>query len=319
MSFYAGFDIGGTNARMTLFDADLEPGPSARRTIRNHGTPEEIVEVMLDLLAESTDTLKAIDAVGVGLAAQLSADGELVVNAPNLGWRDVKFAEQLRQGLDSRGVHPDVAVVNDLSAQVWGERLAGVAQGFDDVLAVYVGTGVGGAMICSGQLLTGGGGKAGEIGHAKVVVGGRQCGCGGQGCLEAYAGGVHLEAQVQALGFENDHPSQLLKSADEAVANGHAELAELWRRVSDYLAITVANAVTLLNPNLLVIGGGVLNNLDELRSRFLSKTTPLIAEAARDDLEIRQAQLGDLGGVLGAAALAARVQDPRLSDNNLNT
>ena len=174
-----------------------------------------------------------------------------------------------------------------------------------DVLAVYVGTGVGGALVCNGRLIVGGGGKAGEVGHSKVVVGGRPCGCGGFGCVEAYAGGVHLEQMIAHAvpEYGND-----LARADAAWAD-EDHIHEIWQRATDYLSIVIANACTLLNPSVLLLGGGVLENLPNYRAELLRKISPLIVEPARDELQIRFGEL-DEAGVLGAALLAQSQPGP---------
>ncbi len=288
--YVAGFDIGGTNARLSIFVEDsFDVVYEDRQGTRGVGTAEEMASLVAGMVAESG---LDVSAVGIGLAAQLSKGGKTVVNAPNLGWRNVGFAE-----LVEAQTQTSVRVVNDLNALAWGEFVYGAGRDHDDILAVYVGTGVGGAAICDGVLVEGHGGVAGEIGHAKVNVGGRLCGCGERGCVEAYAGGVHLEKQVAAINAEFD-----LSQADAGLDD--AELANLWSQSTDYLAITVANACTLLNPGLLLLGGGVLSNLPHFRQQFLEKLPGVILEAARRDLEIQFGELGDRAGMIGAAQLA---------------
>ncbi|MBA2662392.1 MAG: ROK family protein [Bradymonadaceae bacterium] len=322
MKLLAGFDVGGTNARLCLYDASFTIVGQARTRVREATAPEEIAATLLGLLDKvlASDELDAavidaavIDAVGIGLAGQLSVDGELVVNAPNLGWRDVALAQMLREHLAPAHGTARVKVVNDLSALLWGEHAAGAVAGASDVLAVYVGTGVGGAILAGGRLIDGAGGKAGEIGHFKVAVGGRLCGCGQRGCLEAYVGGIHLESQVAELAhahdiaqvFMGDEREIVDLSRADALSHSVAELDALWERASDYLALSLANACTLLNPAVLLLGGGVLANCFDLRERVLTKTLPLVLAAARSDMDIRLPTLGEEAGMLGAALLAS--------------
>lgn len=308
MTYHAGFDIGGTHARVAIYDETFEKCATDKRRIRGTTSPAEISSVIADLLAETlAETLagltenspqeshQTVDTIGIGIAGQLADAGERVVNAPNLGWRDVPFADMVRQETDAR-----VRVVNDLSALLWGERHDGAAKGCDDVLAAFVGTGFGGAILAGGHLIDGAGGKAGEIGHSKVVVNGRLCGCGQRGCVEAYVSGVHLERQLEELGLEPD-----LAVADRQASKRNGPVADLWQTATDMLAMTLANAVTLLNPGVLLLGGGVLDNLPYFRSETLARLQPQILEAAASDLDIRFAELGDDAGPLGAAILAA--------------
>lgn len=287
----AGFDIGGTNARVRVYDHDLNIVHEARTSTRGDSSPAAIAAKMNALLGDCPP----IEAAGVGIAGLLSADGRVVANAPNLGWRNIDFIEVLEEAIPGRRF----VLANDLNAMLWGELHAGAVRGATDVLAVYVGTGVGGAIVSGGQLVLGGGGKAGEIGHSKVVVGGRQCGCGQRGCVEAYAGGVHLEQLVSEAAPELGRD---LAAAD-AVAATDARIEGVWETATDYLAIVVANACTLLNPSVLLLGGGILENLPNYQLLFLRKLTPLIVEPARADLEIKFGEL-DEAAVLGAALLA---------------
>lgn len=297
MSHHAGFDIGGTNARLAVYDESFERIATARTRIRDATDPASIVTAMKSLLDDTHDG--DIASVGIGIAGQLGESGEVVVNAPNLGWRNVRFAELVRAE-----IAPSVGVFNDLSALMWGERHSGAIQGCDDVLAAFVGTGFGGAILAGGKLIDGAGGKAGEIGHCKVEVGGRLCGCGQRGCVEAYVSGVHLERQLQDLGLDPD-----LAAADEQASKRNGPVAELWQHATDMLALTIANAVTLMNPAVLLLGGGVLDNLEYFRSETIAKILPQVLAAAAADLDVRFAELGDDAGVLGAALLAA--QAPR--------
>lgn len=322
---FAGFDIGGTNARLSLFDDAWSTLTEVRHTVRGGSRPDQVTQTMHAMLMEAVDEAgvdpTALEAVGVGIAGQLDAAGEVVINAPNLGWRDVAFAKLVSETLtDDFGAH-HTRIVNDLSALLWGEYAAGAVRDTGDVLAVYVGTGVGGAILAQGRLVDGAGGKAGEIGHSKVVPGGRLCGCGQRGCVEAYAGGVHLEKMaaeiaeregIDAVSRPGEEITADLGEADRLAADGHPDFDELWQTATDYLALTMANACTLLNPAVLLLGGGVLLNLEEFRGRVLSKVPPLVLEAARDDLEIRFPELGDDAGVLGAAKLAKVYQDDQL-------
>lgn len=293
----AGLDIGGTHARLRVFDdAFTEVVHQARRRIRGATAPPQVIATIAELLAEAPDVTR----VGIGFAGLLSADGRIVHNSPNLHWRDVPFGELL----DERLPQHHVRVTNDLNAMLWGEHMRGVATDVDDALAVYVGTGIGGALMVDGRLLLGAGGKAGEIGHTKVIVGGRSCGCGGQGCIEAYAGGVALERQTAQLRPDLVSDGLVdLAAADLATADDPA-LRDVWDEATDLLARVIANCCTLLNPGVLVLGGGIVANLPNYRSLLLQKVPPLVVDATRDDLEIRFGVLEE-AAVLGAAMLAA--------------
>lgn len=309
--------MGGTNARAHLFDEQLQSLGGAQTRIRGAADPEQMTETLLELLIDICDQAgvepASMEAIGLGLAGQLSVDGLTVRNAPNLGWRDVPFAQLFKETLQKgAGVQPSVRLINDLNAQLWGEHLAGVVRGIQDVLAVYVGTGVGGAILSGGRLITGAGNNAGEIGHSKVVAGGRPCGCGEQGCVEAYAGGINLERRLAELLDSSPDPelttlrtgNRIDLGAADKLAIDHPSVGQIWEEATDFLALIIANACTLLNPAALLIGGGVFENCHHFRSITLQKAIPLVLAVSREVLEVRQPSLGGLSGMLGAADLA---------------
>lgn len=293
----AGFDIGGTHARLRVFDDAFENVVyEERRRIRGATAPDQIVATITEMLGVAP----TVEDVGVGFAGLLSADGRIVHNSPNLHWRNIDLGALLETASPQH--HFEIA--NDLNAMLWGEHRRGACMDTDNALAVYVGTGIGGAIMSDGKLLLGAGGKAGEIGHTKVVVGGRSCGCGGQGCVEAYAGGVQLERMTAEVRPDLQKDGLVdLHAADEAALEDE-QLAGIWERATDYLSMITANACTLLNPGVLLLGGGIVANLPNYRSMLLQKITPLIVDPARDDLDIRFGILEE-AAVLGAAMLAA--------------
>ena len=259
-------------------------------------TPQAIVESVAQALEECAGAAGAAgDArVGVGIAAQL--DGSSVANAPNLGWRDVPFGALLSERLERQ-----VQLFNDLKVAAWGEFKAGVAKGERDTFTVFVGSGVGSAQIANGRMVWGGHGVAGELGHIKVVPeSGRLCGCGQRGCLEAYAGGHKLAEWMHEEGIEGGAVEL------EALAfRGHARAKELWETSGGFLALAIANAVTVLNPGYLVLGGGVLTRCPHLYQRIVETVGSRAVEVSRRGLKIGFASLGDDAGVVGAALLSA--------------
>jgi glucokinase len=301
--FYAGFDVGGTNARLEVFDQSYQTVFSERRPVRDVLTPKAMAKRLAEMLIDSGIDGNRLKSIGLGLAGQMSADGQMVFNSPNLGWRNIAFGALLTEELRDFS-RAKVAVANDLNALLWGEFMHGAAKGTTDALAVFVGTGVGGAIIANGGLVHGAGGKAGEIGHMKVAFGGRLCGCGEFGCLEAYAGGIHLERRLVELSRDLEAVKGMDLAAADAAIFEVSELRAVWEEVTTFLGATIANAVTMLNPEVVVLGGGVLENLPNFRDMTLRKTTPLILSACRDDVRFEMSVLKDRAGVLGAAMLA---------------
>lgn len=316
--FKVGFDIGGTNARIMFFDREHRPCWEERQRVRERQEPELLVDVLTEMVARGLGELEAQPeqciGVGVGVAGQLDRAGQVVLNGPNLGWRNVALGSLLQEAVREKlSLEVPVRLVNDLNAQVVGELRAGAARGAREVLATYVGSGVGGAIISDGRLVHGASGNAGEIGHSKVVVEGRRCGCGQRGCVEAYAGGVHLETRVAELVKKRKDDKELaplltdnrvdLQGADRLAAN-HRELELIWEEATNYLAMVIANGITLTNPELLLLGGGVLENCTYFRAQLMQKILPLVLAVARRDLEVGIASISDYSGMLGAAELA---------------
>jgi len=343
-SHVIGLDIGGTNARAALLALGRErPGPEdassarsadenrevcgveilldRRRRIRDDTSPEAVVDVIASLARECADAgglaLGDLVGVGIGIAAQLSADGRVVLNAPNLGWRDVALAEALTSSMPEAA---GIGLYNDLSAIAWGERACGGARGHDHLLAVYVGTGVGSGLILGGELYEGAGGKAGEIGHAKVTGFDGLCGCGQHGCIEALAGGRSLERRIAAdiatgdaealvawLSEREEGPVDVLpEHVDAAAGAGVGYARSLWDEVSDALGDVLASAIATLNPSALLLGGGVLENAPNLRARTLERMSARTVETAWDDVSVLRPALGDDAGALGAGLLVSR-------------
>jgi len=316
-----GVDLGGTNVRAALVDRETGRVVALVKGALSGRAPAEVAAAVRDAARDVAGPrgLPALARAGVGVAGQVLGRSGLVLNAPNLGWRDVPLGEMLARelGIPAR-------VVNDLSAAAWGESRFGAARGARDALVVFVGTGVGSGIVSGGRLQEGARGVAGELGHVKVKPPGageapRRCGCGAVGCLEAYAGGANLAARLREDAARGE-ARRVLELAggdlsrigaahvERACAEGDAYARRLWEEVGELLATAVANAVTLLNPERLVLGGGVLRGSPSLR-RIVEQRVPLSASrSAAAGLAIVGAELGDEAGVVGAALLGAGIE-----------
>ncbi|MCY1039939.1 ROK family protein [Corallococcus sp. bb12-1] len=307
-----GIDLGGTSVRAAVVDAKGKMLSSAKVAVTDR-KPQGVVETIAQAADEAMKRAGVkVDGCGVGAAGQIHKDSGIVSVAPNLGWRNVPLGDLLQKRLGY-----GVKVVNDLSAAAWGELHAGAGRGAQDMLVVFVGSGVGSAIIADGRLVQGGGGVAGELGHIKVVPGGRLCGCGEHGCLEAYVGGHNLIAQtkellasgrsriLESLVGDSDPDSITPVTLEKAADAGDAEAKELHERASRFLAIAVANQVTMLNPSRLLLGGGVLTYCPGIRQRVLEGVQMWSSQTSREGLLVADAELGDDSGIIGAALLVA--------------
>jgi glucokinase len=318
MPLAIGVDLGGTNARAAVVDVDSGEIVAAHKEPLRDRDPVKVVEVVRHALAEAANAasiaVTAAGSVGVGVAGQCLGVTGVVLNAPNLGWRDVPFGDLLRGAV---GV--PVRIANDLSVAAWGEKQFGAAKGLDDVVLVFVGSGVGSGLILGGRLHEGAQGVAGEFGHIKVRcpragATPRRCGCGQTGCLEAYTSGMNVAARVReeiAAGAE----TSILKLAggdlarvsashvDDAYRAGDAYARALWEEVAELLGTATANLVTILNPARLILGGGVLLGSPALAELVRRHFDAAVSRSATKGLTVERAWLGDDAGVVGAAVL----------------
>lgn len=316
-----GIDIGGTNIRLAVYGdaapgAKLEPIVHHREPVGTERAPEPLVDRLGEMITAALREAGVAGAVpvGIGIAAMMRGSEGVVARSPHLQWVDVPFGAMMRARLG-----PDFSVVvdNDVNMITYGEWRAGAGVGTRDLLAVYVGTGIGAGLISAGQLVTGASGCAAEIGHVKVVLGddARPCACGLRGCVEAYAGGTYLQARARtelggkkrssatmlAGGAERVNPGHL----DEAAASGDSYALELYAEVAPLLGVALANAVTVLNPERLILGGGVLSRTPVLREHVLTAFDIATNPPARDAVTVVDAALGDDAGLVGSALLAA--------------
>ncbi len=313
-----GVDLGGTNARAAVVDPSSGEIVAAHKEPLRDRSPARVVEVVVRAVDQAAGAagvgVAAAGRVGVGVAGQCLGATGVVLNAPNLGWRDVAFGELLSAAL---GV--PVKVANDLAVAAWGEKRFGAAKGLDDVALVFVGSGVGSGLIIGGRLHNGATGVAGEFGHVKVrparpATAPRRCGCGAVGCLEAYTSGMNVAARVReeiAAGAETairrlsgDDPARVNASlVDEAARAGDAYARALWDEVAELLGTAIANLVTLLNPARVILGGGVLLGSPTLSDLVKHHFDAQVSASATRGLTIEHAWLGDDAGVVGAAVL----------------
>jgi glucokinase len=313
-----GVDLGGTNARAAVVDRVSGEIVAAHKEPLRDRSPEAVVAEIASAVRHSGRAAGmepvAFGHVGVGVAGQCLGRTGVVLNAPNLGWRDVPFGQMLERAL---GV--SVRIANDLSAAAWGERRFGAARGVDDAVLVFVGSGVGSGLILGGRLHDGHRGVAGELGHVKVrpmrpstLV--RRCGCGELGCLEAYTSGVNIAARVReeltagAASLVRDEVQGDLDRVnatvvDQAQARGDPYARALWEEVADLLGNALATVVTLLNPKAVILGGGVILGCPELHRLVRACFDERVSKSAAVGLGIERAFLGDDAGVIGAALL----------------
>ena len=309
-----GVDLGGTKIEVaTVGDGGRLLGRLRRPTPVEAG-PDGIIAA----IAEASSTLIANRdspplGVGVGLAGQIGPQG-LVRFAPNLGWQEVPFQKKLSQAL-----RLPVLVTNDVRAATWGEWLHGAGTGCDDLLCLFVGTGIGGGVVSGGKVLSGCSNTAGELGHITIDLDGPLCTCGNRGCLEALAGGWAIARQArEAVRADPEAGAPLLHMAGgemEAItARVVAEAFKAGDPLAGRLVDTVARALTAgaislihaFNPCRLILGGGVIDGLPRLVDQIGQAVHRRALPGATEPLQVLPSKLGGDAGVVGAATLAIR-------------
>lgn len=318
MTVSIGIDVGGTGIKGAAVAQD---GTLTHRSERP--TPAHDVEAMSGAIAEVIREIAdgaardgdRVHAVGVACAGFVDAAGSTVLFAPNLAWRDAPLKERLEQA-----VGRPVFLENDANAAAWGEFRFGGAREADDMLLVTIGTGVGGGIVSNGELLRGAEGVAAEIGHVRVVPDGLRCGCGNRGCLESYASGTALVREARELVSGGSPHAGALRDlcggdpealtghmVTEAAMTGDPAATELFADLGRWLGEGIASMVAVLDPELVVIGGGVSDAGDLLlaptRAAFGRQLT---GRGHRRQADIVPAVLGNDAGLVGAADLASR-------------
>ncbi|ASW57871.1 glucokinase [Plantactinospora sp. KBS50] len=314
MALSIGVDVGGTKVAGGVVD---ESGAVLTQIRRD--TPADDVAKTRDIIVEVATELatgRQIEAVGIGAAGWIDANRSTVLFAPNIAWRD----EPLRDYV-SAAVGLPVIVENDANVAAWAEFRFGAARAADDSMVMFtIGTGVGGGIVLGGELLRGAHGIAGELGHVLAVPEGHLCGCGRLGCIEQYASGSALvrfarsgarqePARATALlelagGDPEAITGRMVTSAAQA---GDPVSAEAFAQLGRWLGMTMADLAQILDPQLLVVGGGVIEAGDLLLGPTNRSYRESLAQRGRIAVaEIRPAELGNTAGVVGAADLAGR-------------
>lgn len=290
-----------------------------RKTPRSED-PEAVVEALLDCVGairsrESPDWGPCLG-LGVAVPGPLDRAAGLVRCTPNLGFLDYPLAARLR---DATGL--PVALENDVQAGVLGELRAGALRGVDSAVGVFVGTGVGGALVIGGRLYRGSTGSAGEVGHMILHEGGALCGCGNYGCLEALASRTAMAKDGVALAASGKAPalaaavgadfSRLKSSAfEEALEAGDEAVGRLVDRAAFWLGVGMCNLVNVLNPEAILLGGGVVARFGPrirkvARAVMAERLMPGLAATAK----VLLSELGDLAVPAGAAFAAVEAAE----------
>ncbi|QAY62912.1 ROK family glucokinase [Xylanimonas allomyrinae] len=308
-----GVDIGGTKIAIGVVD---EAGRILAQ-VRRDTDPDDVASIDHAIADACTELAKAyeVGAIGVAAAGFVSSDRTSVQFAPNIAWREYPLARKIAELVD---IDVPVVVENDANAAGWAEFRFGAGRGSSDMLMLTIGTGLGGAVVVDRSLVRGRWGAAAEVGHMRVVPGGHYCGCGHEGCWEQYASGSALvrdaKAAVVALPHKAGRLLELAGGERKKIKGPHVttaaqegdELAvELLAKLGRWIGEGAASVAALLDPELIVIGGGVAGAGDLLllpaRAGFEAQLSAL---GHRPMARLELAEQGNEAGVVGAADLA---------------
>jgi glucokinase len=315
--FHIGFDLGGTKMLAGVVGPGYQVLSKTKRKSQTQAGSEavyaDIVATLKDVLTQAGKSPRDIGAVGMSVPGILDRKKGTVVRAPNLGFQNFPLADRLEAEFGF-----PIVLENDVNAGVWGEFVAGAAQGHRHVLGVFPGTGIGGGLILNGELYSGFGGNAGEIGHMILQLEGPLCGCGNRGCVEALASRTAMGKEAAGLiangtltgsYAENGADLKAISSKffSQGLKEGNPHIIGIIDRAADLLGTHLGGCLNLLNPELVLLGGGLVEKLGDYYLQRVERAMRAAAwEFVADDTIVKAAVLGDDAGILGAADLAKK-------------
>lgn len=303
-----GVDVGGTTVKMGLFDekANLLDKWEIPTVKENKGSAvlPDVAQSILAKMKEKEISEADVAGIGIGVPGPVDESGMLVGGAVNLGWESFYIPAAL-----NAYIKIPVKATNDANAAAFGEMWQGGGKGYRSMVAVTLGTGVGGGIIINGKLLTGATGAGGEIGHMHLEDEETECcNCGNRGCMEQYASATGLVRLARRRLAEDDKPSILrsgelsAKAVFDAVKEKDEVAAEIAERFGDYLGKGLAVIASVVNPEVFVLGGGV-SKAGEILLSFVEPAFQKYAFKQCRNAKLVLARLGNDAGIYGAAAL----------------
>lgn len=313
MKKYAiGVDLGGTKVLTGIVNTETGEILAVAKKKTQKADSETIVDKIIGtikkVLAQSEIPASEISSIGIGAAGQVDRKNGILMAAPNLNCYDLKLKDIVEEEFKI-----PVYVGNDVEVATIGEIMFGNGVGYKNLVCIFVGTGVGSGIVCNGRVHSGASGTAGEIGHIIVDTGGRLCGCGGNGCLEAYASRTAIEKRIvgavkkghgcvikdllqENSSIKSKHIKQALEMGDEVVFNSITEAAE-------YLSSGIASVMNFFNPEVIILGGGLIEAIDFFFDITVKKSYAKALAIPAASTRIIRTGLKDFSGLTGAALL----------------
>ncbi len=312
-----GIDFGGTKILAGVVNTKtgklLATSKKKTKQANEHREIIRKLETVVDQVLELSGLdMRQIDGIGIGAAGMVDRAKGILLAAANIGVNDVKLAEPL-----ARHYGVPTTIGNDVEVATLGELHFGAGKGCEDFVCVFVGTGIGSGIVRGGSVWRGATGTAGEIGHTVLFPEGRLCGCGGNGCLEAYASRTAIARQIIA-GMKRGKVTTLTEAADdgkgmlrsktlaEALEAGDELVHECIVDGAKYLGTGLASVVNFLNPQRIILGGGLVEEIPLFYESAVHELSLRCLPIPRKKLDVRKTKLGDFAGIVGAAVLATR-------------
>lgn len=323
-----GIDLGGTKTLAAVIDvASGAVIASARKRTRAERGQDFVSQRTTELATAALNAAKIstdqITGIGIGAAGQIDRKRGVIIDAPNLGVKNMQVGDLL-----SKHFGKPVAVGNDVEVAALGEYIQGAGKGYDNFVCIFVGTGIGSGIVQNGHMYTGLSGTAGEIGHMIVVADGRLCGCGGRGCLEAYASRTAITRAIMAdihhgrSSLLADDAVKQLKEGETIIRSGILASAiqqkdeltiEIVREAANYLGYGLGSVMNFYNPDCIILGGGVIEAVDLLFETAVYRARKVALSSPARKTPIVKSKLGDFSGVVGAACLGAEAAGYHIS------
>ncbi len=308
-----GIDVGGTNVKIALVDGNgkiiYSNSVPTYAKMGYEYTVNNIKQAIRDLMKETNTDSKSIDAIGFDFPGQVDYKTGVVKLAPNIpGWVNVPIAQMIEEEF-----HIPTRIDNDVRCAALGELKFGAGRGCKNFICMTVGTGIGSGLVIDGKIVRGAANAAGELGHIKLQMqGGPLCGCGDTGCLEAFASGPAIVAMAydyikggkaakfsEMAGDSEITPYIVAKAAEE----GDPVAKRIFEIIGEYIGIGLSSVINLLNPEKVIIGGGVAESGDLLLDPIRRTVKERAMSVAGSSVEIVKAELGNSAGVIGASML----------------
>ncbi|GAB4226044.1 MAG: glucokinase [Chlamydiales bacterium] len=314
-----GIDLGATKAGIAQVDSFGKLHHKVIVPTAHKESPEAVIKDMVEAIKSLCQDIQDQPiGIGIGIAGQVDPEKNLVHYAPNLEWKEFPIGAHLTKHL-----HIPVTITNDVRAAARGEWEYGAGKGSQNLVCVFVGTGVGGGIVSNEQMIHGHSFTAGEIGHMTIDFNGPKCACGNIGCLEAYAGGNSIAKRAKEAiknnpekgkGILNHVEGQIDQVTAKTVSKAYHEKDPLAREIiqDTIKALTFAsiNIVNVLNPQHLIFGGGVVEGIPEMLESIKEGIQQHALKTAARELKVLEGQLKSNAGIIGAASLALKTFGP---------